>query len=579
MSTFDRNQLETAFPLLDQVFHRYAGETPVPGLAYGIVAGGALVHTGCYGVRDVAIGAPVEPGTVFRIASMTKSFTALAMVMLRDAGRLDLDDPAADYVPELAELSYPTPDAAPVTIRHLLTMSAGWPQDDPWADRQLGREDAELGVLLRQGVPFSTTPGVAYEYSNYGYMVLGRIVSTVAGVPYLTFVDEQILRPLGMAGTHWNETEVAPAALATGYRRQDGAWHEEAMLASRGDAASFGGLFSSVTDLARWMWLFMDAWQPGGTDDGIVRRSSLREMQQVWRQGELNVEQPALGALPRATAFGYGYGLSPQQVPDYRSVGHSGGLPGFGAHMRWLPEHGVGIVALANATYAPMRLAAQEALELLVRRGAARRRAVQPAPALTAARADVIRLMQRWDDALADRLFAENFFLDEPRERWRQRLDEVRAALGTLEPAGDLVAENALRGRWRMAGERGWCDVWISLAPVVPLQIQEMELTTVVLPGAALQAAVEQLAALTSRPSRRAFDRLFAATAGRKAIYDQVRIAAILCGATTVGEVTAGDGERHVTVQLQGAKAAVDVALTFEPGLGRFTGALFQVTR
>jgi CubicO group peptidase (beta-lactamase class C family) len=578
MSPFALTHLEAAFPLVDRIFHRYAVETPVPGLAYGIVAGGALVHTGCFGVRDVAIGAPVEPGTVFRIASMTKSFTALAMVMLRDAGKLDLDDPVTAYVPELAGLSYPTPDSAPVTIRHLLTMSAGWPQDDPWADRQLGRADAELRTLLRQGVPFSNLPGVAYEYSNYGYMVLGRVISAAAGMTYLTFVDERILRPLGMTRTHWNDTEVLPEALARGYRRQGNGWLEEPMLASRGDAASFGGLFSSVNDLARWVSFFMEAWEPAeAAEDRILCRSSRQEMQQVWRQGELNVEQPALGAPPRAAVSGYGYGLSPQQLPGYRSVGHSGGLPGFGSHMRWLPDHGIGIVALANATYAPMRLASQEALELLVRGGHVRTRAIEPAPALTAARADVVRLSERWDDRRADRLFAENFFLDESRAHWQQQFDMLHERLGPLKPDGDLVAENALRGRWRMAGERGWCDVWISLAPTLPPRVQEMELTPVVLPCAALQTAASRLAALTQRPSRRAFDRLFAATADRDAIYDQLRIAAILCGPCVVGEIVAGDGERQATFRLQGSKAAVDVSLTYDPA-GRFTGAVFRMT-
>jgi CubicO group peptidase (beta-lactamase class C family) len=113
----------------------FAGRTSQPGLAYGVVADGDLVHSGGLGERRAGGPAP-DADTVFRIASMTKSFTAAVVLLLRDTGALALDDPAADYVPELTGLRLPSSDCPRVTIRHLLTMTAGFPADDPWGDRQ-----------------------------------------------------------------------------------------------------------------------------------------------------------------------------------------------------------------------------------------------------------------------------------------------------------------------------------------------------------------------------------------------------------------------------------------------------------
>ena len=119
---------------LAESFHQRGGQ---PGMAYGIVAGGRLVHAGGFGARWLGGPAP-GAGTVFRIASMTKSFTAAAVLALRDDGRLRLDDLAEKFVPELRGLALPSPDSPRVSVRHLLTMTAGFPTDDPWGDRQLG---------------------------------------------------------------------------------------------------------------------------------------------------------------------------------------------------------------------------------------------------------------------------------------------------------------------------------------------------------------------------------------------------------------------------------------------------------
>lgn len=154
-------KLAAAFPEIDRLMRDFAGRANVPGIAYGIIIDGRVAHIGTHGTREVASGAPVDTSTVFRIASMSKSFAALSILQLRDAGKLSLDAPAERYVPELARLRYPTSDSPKITVRDLLTHSAGFPEDNPWGDQQLAVTEAELTRMIRDGIPFSTAPGTA----------------------------------------------------------------------------------------------------------------------------------------------------------------------------------------------------------------------------------------------------------------------------------------------------------------------------------------------------------------------------------------------------------------------------------
>ncbi len=158
-----RAKLATAFADIDRTFSEFAKTAHVPGAAWGIVIDGELAHSGAAGVREVTTNAPADADTVFRIASMTKSFTAMSILKLRDEGKLALDDPAERYVPELKGLRYPTTDSPRITIRHLLTHSEGFPEDNPWGDQQLSESEAQLSRMLRDGIPFSNAPGIAYE--------------------------------------------------------------------------------------------------------------------------------------------------------------------------------------------------------------------------------------------------------------------------------------------------------------------------------------------------------------------------------------------------------------------------------
>ncbi len=166
-------------PAIDALFADALGELGAPGLAYGIALDGELLHSGGCGARDLESGEAPDADTAFRICSMTKSFMAMAVLSLRDEGRLDIDAPLGDVVAELAPLAEAGPDAPPVTVRQLLTMDAGLPQDDPWADRLMAEDTAWVTrTLFARGATRSRAPGTAFEYSNYSWAALGRVVAS-----------------------------------------------------------------------------------------------------------------------------------------------------------------------------------------------------------------------------------------------------------------------------------------------------------------------------------------------------------------------------------------------------------------
>ncbi|HEX2344917.1 MAG TPA: serine hydrolase domain-containing protein [Vicinamibacterales bacterium] len=467
-------KLATAFADIDRLFTEYTKTAHVPGAAWGIVIDGQLAHSGVAGVRDVATKAPVDADTVFRIASMTKSFTAMAILKLRDEGKLSLDDPAERHVPELKSLRYPTTDSPRITIRHLLTHSEGFPEDNPWGDQQLAESEAEFSRMMRGGIPFSNAPGIAYEYSNYGFAILGRIVSRVSGQPYDQYISQAILQPLGMASTTLHPSKVAANRLAVGYRWEDERWKEEPAL-PHGSFGAMGGMLTSIRDLSRYVAALLDAWPPrDGAETGPSRRASLREMQQPWRPSGTRVVLDKASSAPRLTSSSYGFGLSVAQTCDFGAiVAHSGGLPGYGSVMRWLPDYGVGIIAFGNRTYTGWGQVVGEAFDLLAKTGGLQPRTVRPSTALVEARDAVSKLVASWDDALADKIAAENLFMDRSKDRRRKEFEDLRATVGSCSPPTSFdVVENALRGQWTMGCERGKLQVAITLAPTMPPTVQ-----------------------------------------------------------------------------------------------------------
>lgn len=469
-----RARLAAAFPDIDKLFGDFATRSHIPGAAWGIVIDGELAHVGSFGHLNLETKAVPDADSVFRIASMTKSFTAMAILSLRDEGRLSLDDPAERYVPELKGLAYPTSDAPRITIRHLLTHSEGFPEDNPWGDQQLKVSDAQMAKMMLGGIPFSNAPGVAYEYSNYGFAILGRIVTRASGMPYNDYLAAKILRPLGMSSTTMEPPKVAAERLAHGYRWEDERWKEEPLLPD-GAFGPMGGMLTSVRDLSKFVGAMLAAWPPReGAEAGPVHRAATREMQQFWRFNSASASRDAAGS-PQLAASAYGYGLRISQSCSFRHiVGHGGGLPGFGSYMQWLPEHGVGIITFGNRTYSGWSGVTNEAFERMTKTGALQPRVVQPSPALTSARNSVSQLIEKWDDRLADSIAAENLYLDESRDRRRAQIEGLHAQVGACAADRDRFdyVENALRGQWVVSCERGKLLAAITLAPTMPPTVQ-----------------------------------------------------------------------------------------------------------
>jgi len=562
-------KLERAFPEIDRLFRAFAERSRVPGIAYGIVIDGRLAHVGAAGYRDVNTKDPVDADTVFRIASMTKSFTALCIMRLRDEGKLSLDDPADRYVPELAGLVYPTADSPRITIRHLLSHAEGFPEDNPWGDRQLAATGDEMAGMMKRGIPFSTAPGTAYEYSNYGFAILGRIVSRVSGVPYREYVATHILKPLGMTSTTLEAANVPPARLAQGYRLEGDAWVEEPALPD-GAFGPMGGMLTSARDLAAYVGFLSSAWPPrDDPDTGPVRRASLREMQQVWRPAPATVTRDSVEAPLRLNTGGYGFGLRVwQSCGVSHLVAHSGGLPGFGSHMRWLPEHGVAIIAMGNLTYTSWGRVADDALDVLDRTGGLRPRAPQPSTALLAARASVSRLIDRWDDTAAAAIAADNLFLDEPMDRRRVQIETIRATLGACRPDESFDVENALRGTWKMTCDRGWLRVGITLAPTSPPRVQLWTITPVRPLSPRLESVVTSLAQMIAAPDGDALRAVLAADVDATAAGRRLA-AALAWGNCRIDEVIAGDGERSAKVRLACTMGSLDLSVEADPSTGK----------
>ena len=543
-----KQKLAAAFPEIDKLFN--ASAERMPGMVMGVIIDGDLAWVKTAGVRDVDNKAPVTPDTVFRIASMTKSFTAMAILKLRDEGKLSLDDPAARYVPELANLPYPTNDSPAITIRHLLTHSEGFPEDNPWGDRQLAQTDETMRAWIKAGIPFSTAPGTAFEYSNYGFAILGQIVAKASGKPYAVYVRDNILRPLGMNATTFEMSEVPRDKIALGYRREDNAWKPEPILA-HGSFGAMGGLWTTAADLARYVAFLMSAFPPRDeAERGPIKRSTAREMQQLWRFSPGSAYRSTVDAPLQLSVSGYGYGLGIGQECRFTyTVGHGGGLPGYGSLMRWLPEYGVGLIAMGNLTYGGFGGLFNDTINALHKTGALKPRVVQPSPALLKAQADISQLIIKWDDALANRITADNFFLDAPAEARRTRWEALAKDHGTCKPATTIDPENALRGGWRMMCDRGWLDVFITLSPTTEPKVQAIGIGSVLPPDADMTKVVDTVVKLLSAWDQKALDAIAAPGLNVEKLRRQVTAAAAW-GSCKIGEQLGGNGKTGAAIRL-----------------------------
>ena len=461
----DPNRLQkiiATLPKIETIFRRHAEKNHYPGYVYGLVVGDSLIFSGAVGTVNISSQQPVTVESQFHIASMTKSFTAMAILKLRDEGKLSLLDQVSKYVPELANSRYLTRDASPINIRNLLTMTSGFPEDNPWADRQLEDSDEELMNFLRDGISFSTTPSFQYEYSNLGYALLGTIVSRVSGITYQQYITNQILKPLGMANTFWEYSEVPDNELAQGYRWENEKWEEEPMLHT-GAFGAMGGLITSMGDFSKYIALHLSVWPPRiEPGEGPIKLSSIREMH-IPTASRLFANAKNANNEPCPFTSGYGYGLFIRKdCNGLIQIGHSGGLPGFGSNYRFYPEYDLGIISFSNLTYASAGSANYEAINVIFKQSSIESRKLPISDILKERTEQVIKLIHTWDKELGEEILAENFYLDHKREIRMRDANELMASAGRIISIDQLIPLNQLRGTFVMHGEKSDIKVFFS---------------------------------------------------------------------------------------------------------------------
>ena len=446
-----------------------------PGLFATLFAGDEVLLE--KGVGQYKIGQK-EPAsdTSFRIASCTKSFTIAALLILRDSGALDLNQPITDFVEEYRISEISSYKTIP-TVGQLAAMSSGLPSDDPWADRQESISGEALREIVSRGVHTLSNPGATYQYSNLGFALLGQVIEKASGRDYREFVTTEILKPLGMNNSGFDNELFDSDHLAIGYRKSGKAWVELPFTKS-GAFSCIGGLFSSAKDLRIWVrWLHSALGL--SAQSGPLSAASRHSMQQIVTAAPFD---PHLATVPSNAhrAFGYGLGLFVEFDPKYgQFVSHSGGYPGFRSHMRWHVPTGISVVVLENATYSGAWATATGILDYALEKIGYELPIHDKWPQTyeLAAQADV--LVREWSAPLAAEIFEMNVDLDVPLSERESNIKALIAEVGGLVPASSLneiksASDSPLHFIWDVAGRNGSLRCEIRLSPVTPIRIQTL---------------------------------------------------------------------------------------------------------
>jgi len=362
-----RAKLAAAFPALDKALEQERVAEAVPGVVVGVVIDGELAYAKGFGVVDPATKAVPDADTVYRIGSITKSFTGLAVLSLRDDGVLGLDDPLARWIPEAGKLVYPTRDARPITLRQLAQHTSGLPRDGAFELEKGSDEATVVGSLAR--VTLDRAPGLESVYSNLGFGLLGITVGRAAKQPLHDVIASRIWKPLGMTSTRWDppSEKLAPAFAPDGQPRSP---------AQLGAIDGAGGIFSTVRDMARYASFLLAAYPPRDEDDhGPLHRATIREAQhggfalepRVSAKADAKRGEPSVEL--DASSYGFGW-VHDQSCTATDRIWHNGAVDSYRAALVLRTSRGIGVVVLTNFGAANPMAFADRALELLAATGA-----------------------------------------------------------------------------------------------------------------------------------------------------------------------------------------------------------------
>lgn len=467
--------IDALAPQIEQIFAEAKEEAHIPALAYGVVKDGKLVLFNAMGDRDVGTE-PVDPITAdtrFRIASMSKAFTAAAILKLRDEGRLSLEDAVSKHVPETAAWKSASGDAPNITIGDLLRHTGGLVEDNPWGDRQQMLNDADFSALIAGGMHFANAPGVTFEYSNYGFALLGRIVQNVSGQRYQDYIREKIMLPLGMTSTGYDIFKSPPGSRAIGYRWEKGSFRREPDMAD-GTFGAMGGVETTANDYAKWMAFLLSAWPASDEPEaGPLKRSSVREMIK-WTRHSGTIERPDQMGPPCRIAASYGMGLSLFDDCDLgQVVQHNGGYPGYGSTMQFLPQAGVGMFAFNARTYFSNSAGVRQALHLMWNAGAIANRKIPVSPGLLEAYGYAKAAWESGDPEAAP--LAVNIALDRDISDRRAELASLKAQVGQCVTDIEISAISAMEGTFEWICKDGAISGHVQCAPTTQMQLQRID--------------------------------------------------------------------------------------------------------
>jgi CubicO group peptidase (beta-lactamase class C family) len=302
----------------------------IPGVSLAVIKNGEIVLARGYGLANVEHQVPVKPETIFQSGSMGKQFTATAVMMLVEDGKLSLEDPITKYFTDAPE------SWNKITVRHLLTHTSG--MTDYPADFDLRRDYTEDELVQRvKTIPLAFQPGERWSYSNLGYVMLGVLIHKVSGKFYGDFLQERVFKPLGMTTARViSEADIVPNR-AAGYRLADGQLKNQNWVSPSLNTTADGALYLTVYDMSKW-----DA---ALYTEKLLKRSSLEQM---WTPVKLN----------DGKTHPYGFGWALGAVRGHRIIEHGGSWQGFKSHIARYLDDKLTIVVFANQARAnPAKLA------------------------------------------------------------------------------------------------------------------------------------------------------------------------------------------------------------------------------
>lgn len=313
--------------LVDSIGQQAVEAQEVVGLSIGLAQGDTILCAKGFGLANVELNVPATADTVYRIGSITKEFTAAAILLLVDDGKINLDDPLTRFLPE-----YPPPGRE-ITIRHLLQHTSGVKDFTrlPAYRKELRIDASQNQVLHRfQHLPLDFEPGKKHRYSNSGYFLLGVVIEKASGKSFNDFVEERLFGALQLTHTYCDAPIRIVSDRAAGYTR----WDDElrnAPYISLKQTVGAGNLASTVKDLLVWQRALV-------THQLLSSESSQRMMTR--------------GKLDNGTSFNYGMGLFLRKLGEHQVIRHGGGILGFRVDLAYYPASGYTIAVLANSEHA-----------------------------------------------------------------------------------------------------------------------------------------------------------------------------------------------------------------------------------